>query len=78
MLQANRRLISSPFGWLCLTQWLGFGRLCRRTGSVLNTNQINGPSRILMGTVGECHAEFSAVEENSNAEVLELAKAFGS
>lgn len=37
----------------------------------------DGSSRILVGAEGGLHAEFSAVEEDSNAEVLELAEAFG-
>ncbi len=37
-----------------------------------------GSSRILVGAEGGFHAQFSAVEEDSNAEVLELAEAFGS
>ncbi len=39
---------------------------------------IVGSSRILVGAEGGFHAQFSAVEEDSNAEVLELAEAFGS
>ncbi len=36
----------------------------------------SGSSRILVGAEGGLHAQFSAVEEDSNAEVLELAEAF--
>ncbi len=48
------------------------------SGKRKDPNKIVGSSRILVGAEGGFHAQFSAVEEDSNAEVLELAEAFGS
>ncbi len=66
-----------------ITSSLCFGGFLEPNVSVCNCEALyelfkSGSSRILVGAEGGFHAQFSAVEEDSNAEVLELAEAFGS